>query len=78
MKRLLNYFRYDMVKTIFLIVTIFSFLMFVSGQHEYGYWLGACMIFSFRSIVWEGQYLDELIKLKKLLNENSDIDTFKA
>lgn len=71
MKRLLNYFRYDMVKTIFLIVTIFSFLMFVSGQHEYGYWLGACMLFSFRSIVWEGQYLDRIKELMDIINDLS-------
>lgn len=74
MKRLFNYFRYDMVKTIFLGVTIFSFIMFASGKYEYGYWLGACALFSFRSIVWEGQYLDRIKELMDIIDDLSKND----
>lgn len=69
MKKLVRYLKYDMVKVIFLGVTIYSFVMFSLGTMEFGYWLGACALFTFRSTMWEGAFTDQVRDLHKAIED---------
>jgi len=57
MKNLIRYFRFDLVCTIFLLITIgiFIYCLVKPYNDEVGaYWLGACILYITRGIIWTG------------------------
>lgn len=79
-KNLIRWCKMDMVSTIFLFVTLGLFIYYITGlgdSHNAGYWLGACVLFAFNRIVWQGGLVDLIRDLEEqnstLIKENHDL-----
>jgi len=70
--KLFNYFRWDIVSFLFLIITAVLAVYYASGgtySVNAGYWLFACVLFIFRGIVWQGQYVEWIRELEELIKK---------
>jgi len=71
MKKILRYLWIDKPSTSILIITIILFVCSIVFDFNVRFFLPLVVIFVFRGIMWQGQYVDKINMLEKFIEDRT-------